>query len=176
MSGSETQYSQDAVSIEALQKENDLLKDQVDFFRSSAYQTALTGLVSKLVPWIGTAVCLWLVASSSVDIAGVLAGKETNAVIDFKTEMIGGLELSGEKAKEVIEAAGGYTIWQLIYSSALGWIFGIIGIMFGLKHRKLRKKAIESMSSRMEEYEQRVDPGRTSSGLDRTGDTHKRDK
>lgn len=51
------------------------------------------------------------------------------------------------------------------------YILGGGGLIYGLRERKLRKKYIERMSDRIKSLEEKIDPGRSSSGLPKTGDT-----
>lgn len=81
-----------------------------------------------------------------------LAGKHTFADIGFA--VFGNLELS----------------------VALGWWFGIGGILYGLWQAKLRKDTIERLQNRIQFLESKLDGKRTSSQLTPRGDTRKEDE
>jgi len=60
-------------------------------------------------------------------------------------------------------------------STAMAWMVGGGGAFYGYRERKLRKKTISHMASRVEKAEQLIDPNRTSSGLTKSGDTNTED-
>lgn len=54
---------------------------------------------------------------------------------------------------------------------AIGWTFGIGGIIYGRRQRSLRKDVIERLSGRIAAYEKEIDIRRSSSRLTVRGDT-----
>lgn len=64
---------------------------------------------------------------------------------------------------------------NLSISNITAWCFGIGGIVFGYKQRKLKGEVVESLQSRIQELERRFDPNRSSSGLTKTGNTNPKD-
>jgi hypothetical protein len=58
----------------------------------------------------------------------------------------------------------------------LAYIFGSGGVAYGMLERNLRKSNIKRMRGQTSEFELRMDPKRTSSGLTRTGDTRREDR
>jgi hypothetical protein len=60
-------------------------------------------------------------------------------------------------------------------SVALGWLFGVVGITYGLFQRKLRKDVVERLAGRIKKYEMEKDKRRSSSRLTERGDTRPED-
>ncbi|HEY6351133.1 MAG TPA: hypothetical protein VI636_17145 [Candidatus Angelobacter sp.] len=58
-------------------------------------------------------------------------------------------------------------------SQAVAYMFGILGGGYGLLERRLRHRKTKNMAGHMAELEKKIDPGRTSSGLDPKGTTRK---
>jgi hypothetical protein len=58
----------------------------------------------------------------------------------------------------------------------LTWGVGVGGIFYGWRQRKFRKDDIEKRSERIAQLERMLDPGRSSSGLDRRGGTNPEDQ
>ena len=82
-----------------------------------------------------------------------LAGEKTSA--DFQVELLWG--------KRLIH-------WPLSI------LIGGSGLIYGLRQRSLRRKTIELLEEQSRKFEESVDPGRTSSGLTKKGDTSPKDK
>jgi hypothetical protein len=93
------------------------------------------------IKWIVIGFIAWCVEGSIQS----LAGKSTLA--DFSVYLIGDL-----KANKVI-------------SHIITGLFGLCGIGFGMRERRLKRQAIKQSSNRIVELEKRWDPNRTSSGL-----------
>ena len=55
-------------------------------------------------------------------------------------------------------------------------LFGLSGVSYGLKERRLRRQKTEEMASHIEHLEKIIDPKRTSSGLTPKGTTRPEDK
>ena len=64
---------------------------------------------------------------------------------------------------------------DLRISSALAWLFGGGGALYGLRQRKLRRDTIERLEGRVKKYEKQLDPKRSSSRLTTRGETRKDD-
>ena len=65
---------------------------------------------------------------------------------------------------------------DLTISQTVSYAFGIAGVAYGLRAQRLRRTATERLTERGRALEQRIDPGRTSSGLTPWGTTPKGDK
>jgi hypothetical protein len=61
-------------------------------------------------------------------------------------------------------------------TEGVAYTFGIGGVGYGLRQRKLRKDGLERMGTRTKELESKIDPGRSSSRLTSKGETHPEDK
>ena len=62
-----------------------------------------------------------------------------------------------------------------IFSHIVTSIFGLGGVTFGYRERKLRQKNIERMSTQLAEHETKIDPKRSSSRLTKKGSTRPED-
>jgi hypothetical protein len=56
-------------------------------------------------------------------------------------------------------------------SKWLAYAFGGGGLLYGLNERRLRRNAVRRLAPGRVQYEQGLDPGRSSSGLTQTGET-----
>jgi hypothetical protein len=61
-------------------------------------------------------------------------------------------------------------------SETVAWMFGVGGIGYGMRQRKLRRDTIERLSPRVRKYEQELDSHRTSTGLPSRGTTRPEDR
>lgn len=61
-------------------------------------------------------------------------------------------------------------------SVSIAWIFGVSGIFYGLRQRKVRKDTIERLQGRIQYLEAQIDSKRTTSQLTSRGDTREEDK
>ena len=104
--------------------------------------------VALLIPW-GSLVVIGYLLSGALN---ALAGKFTFADIGIRV-------LSDVRVSE-----------------GLTYLLGGGGIAYGLNERRLRRKAIERLSGRVQELEKRLDPKRTSSKLTRRGTTRPEDR
>jgi hypothetical protein len=59
--------------------------------------------------------------------------------------------------------------------TVFSWGVGVAGFAYGWRERKFRKDDIERRSERIAELERKLDPRRSSSHLDRRGDTNPED-
>jgi hypothetical protein len=59
--------------------------------------------------------------------------------------------------------------------AVFNWGVGVAGFAYGWRQRKFRKDDIEKRSQRIADLERRLDPGRSSSHLDRRGGTNPED-
>lgn len=62
-----------------------------------------------------------------------------------------------------------------VFSHVVTSLFGLGGVTFGYRERKLRQKNIERMSAQLSEYEINFDPQRSSSRLTKKGSTRPED-
>jgi len=60
-------------------------------------------------------------------------------------------------------------------SETIAWLFGAGGVGYGLRQRKLRRDTIERLAPRVRQYEERLDPQRSSTGLPSRGTTRPED-
>lgn len=67
-------------------------------------------------------------------------------------------------------------IGDIRISESVAWVFGVGGVGYGMRQRKLRRDAIEQLSPRVHEYEESLDPHRSSSRLAPRGTTRPEDK
>ena len=56
------------------------------------------------------------------------------------------------------------------FSNALAWLFGVSGVGYGYRERRLRHQDTKRLAERVRRYETAIDPGRRSSRLDSQGD------
>lgn len=61
-------------------------------------------------------------------------------------------------------------------SRGVAYLFGLGGIGYGVRQRKLRRDNIEKLSERVQHLERERDPGRSSSRLTRRGETRPEDR
>ena len=107
------------------------------------------------------------------EIVGIVATKIISyGVLAFCVWCVkGGVEaLAGQQTAADIGLTGNLQI-----SSAVAWLFGGGGVMYGLRQRKLRRDVIETNGTRVSELESAIDPHRSSSRLTRRGDTNPED-
>jgi len=55
-------------------------------------------------------------------------------------------------------------------SETVAWIFGVGGVGYGMRQRKLRREDTKQMGARLSKYETKIDPQRSSSKLESQGD------
>ena len=65
---------------------------------------------------------------------------------------------------------------KLLDRSLPWWALTICFVLWALWERSLRRRKTQTLTTRIQELETRLDPNRTSSGLLDTGDTHPDDK
>jgi len=115
--------------------------------RNSKYSAVFTSLGKELIRWSGVVlVAYWIFRSIEV-----LAAKHTEAsiVIDF----LGKIEIS------------------MVFSLSVG----ILGVLYGLRQRKLLKDTAERLQSRIQMLELKLDINRSSSSLTSRGDSRPED-
>ena len=66
-------------------------------------------------------------------------------------------------------------IGDLKINQGLSYLFGVGGVGYGMRERRLRRKTIERLSRRNVELEKMIDPDRTSSHLTTRGTTNPED-
>lgn len=116
-------------------------------FRFRMLDLVATGL-SLVIPWGSVVLIAWLVT----DAVNGLAGKYTFADIGVRF------------------------LADIKVSEAVAYVVGGGGMLYGYKERRLRQKNIARLSGRNQEYEKRVDPKRSSSGLTPEGKTRPEDR
>jgi hypothetical protein len=124
-------------------------KDQdLNFRRYSKALESLTSLGSMLIRYGSVVCCFYFMYRT----ASVLAGRTT--VADIGLKMLGSLSIT----------------------SAVGYALGTAGTIYGLRERKLRRDKTEYLQDRVQKYEKRLDPKRTSSRLTPRGTTNPQDR
>ena len=118
--------------------------------RTTVWAVTLTTIFRYMTTAAATVIPFWFVYRSIAS----LAGHETAAEIDV--------------VFDVIKNTSTRTIVYLCV--AIG------GVVYGLWERKVRVRKVSRLSSRIKTIEQRVDGGRQSSSLNRTGSTRREDK
>ena len=67
-------------------------------------------------------------------------------------------------------------IGDVTISETVAWLFGVGGVGYGLRERKLRRDTIERLTPRVRKYEEMLDPQRSSTGLPSRGTTRPEDR
>ncbi len=92
----------------------------------------------------------------------------------------GAIALLGYFAMSAVQTLAGRTtfadiglrfIGDVRVSEATAWFFGVGGVGYGLRQRKLRRDTIEALAPRVRERESELDPKRSSSSLPPRGTT-----
>jgi hypothetical protein len=65
---------------------------------------------------------------------------------------------------------------NMTISKWLAYAFGGGGMLYGINERRLRRNAVRRLAPGRIQYEQGLDPGRSSSGLTQTGETSPEEK
>jgi hypothetical protein len=107
------------------------------------------GMVThRAIPWLGLYGCGYLAYLSIKSLSGqvTLADIAIRFISDFRT------------------------------SRGVAYLFGLGGIGYGVRQRKLRRDHIEQSSRTIEHLEKLTDPGRSSSRLTRRGETRPEDR
>lgn len=132
----------------AVRKSREQLETELRLLRNRRLSDGWASVANSAVRW-GGAVGITYFAYKAVE---SLAGRETGAsllvelVSDFKLNIV------------------------------FPWLVAIGGAVFGLLQRYLRRTTIQRLHRRIHELEELVDPGRSSSNLTSTGDTHPEDR
>ena len=129
-------------------KTNAQLQAEIQALRRSYWTEALSANCLQLIKWGCLGWIFWCIRLS----IGDLAGRETMANIGVS--VLGHLRLS----------------------DAFAILFGGGGTAYGVYQRKLRRDQIEQDHPRIERMEEREDPKRSTSGLDRRGRTRPEDQ
>lgn len=98
-----------------------------------------------------SAACIAFVAWCGKDVVASLAGLQTNAHI-------------------VVDVLGRVEVAATLMIS-----FGAAGVLYGLQQRSLRRRTVRRLQARIQEFERRTDPRRTSSHLLPDGSTNPED-
>jgi len=118
------------------------------YLRRTNTAQAIASIVNNAIRWTGVVFISWCGYQS----INAMAGKQTAASI-------------------LISLFGNLTV-----SQSLAYILGAGGVIYGLSERKLRQGTVKRLQKRNQDLEGRLDPGRTSSKLTETGETHPRDQ
>lgn len=111
---------------------------------------SITKIITAAIRYGAIAYIAW----TGLQAVKALAGQYTRADFDFALRFI-----ISEKLDEVF-----------------AWAVGIGGMLYGWRERNFRKDDIERRSGRIAELERRIDPGRSSSNLDKRGGTNPEDQ
>ncbi len=123
------------------------LRAENQLLREMRTREGIVSVINNLIRWVGGV----LIAYFGYRTVAVLAGQHTAADIGVKI------------------------LADVRVSEAVAWIFGGSGIAYGWRQRKLRRDTVERIQTRVESFEQSVDPGRSSSQLTKRGDTRAED-
>ena len=102
---------------------------------------SIASVANNIVRWLGVG----FLGYCMVLISREVAGQTTVAIVDF--------------------------VARLHASEAVAAIFGLSGIGYGMRQRKLRRDTVERLSKRIADSEAVIDPQRTSSRLSSRGET-----
>lgn len=116
--------------------------------------TSIVMLIVKSVMWV-------LIALSMVLVAEALAGKNTSATLNLTLDT---------DANVYIE------LLSRINSAKYAWLLAIVGILYGLIERELRRRKTAYLQGRITKLEKILNPQRESSGLTPRGETNEEDK
>ena len=86
------------------------------------------------------------------------------------------LMIESLSGKTTLADIGVSFLGNLKISVAVAWVSCIVGIIYGLKQKKLRKDTVERLQTRITELERELDVKRSSSNLTKRGDTRPEDR
>lgn len=119
--------------------------------------SSITKTIIVAIKWGGISFCVWKIQVA----VGDLAGKETIAKGDIRLDAVAKLDFLD------------LDVTNLVLGCLL---IGFIGVTYGVRQSKLRRRVVERLNPYKEKYETLIDPGRKSSKLTATGDTRPEDK
>lgn len=125
--------------------------DELDYRLNSQRLSLIKDLGGRLIKWSAICFIAWR-ASVALE---ALAGKRTLAELGL-------FLLADLKANSA-------------FSHLVSILFGGSGIVYGYRERKLRRRDIRRLGSRVVELEKVIDPGRSSSGLTAEGTNRSED-
>lgn len=147
-----------APSREFLINENAQLRARYETLRSSRTASNLTAVTKTLIRCAMVFGCVWVCAR-------YFSGQTTYlwATIDAK--------ISSSTLEEIAKSLG--PPWWLNLTLVLG---SIVAAVSNRRYRRLNKALVHRVAGFTRSYEIGVDPGRSSSGLDSSGQTNERDQ
>ncbi len=132
----------------ARNKSKGQLEAELKVLRKARFSEGTVSVILSFIRW-GAIVLIVRYAYLSIE---ALSGKTTLA--DIVVQFLSGVKVS----------------------VAIAWTFGIGGLAYGWKQRKLRRDTVERLQKRIQALESKVDLNRTSSQLTPRGDTRPEDK
>ena len=96
-------------------------------------------------------------------------------LIWFAIALVANNAVTAIAGKTTIADVGVNLVTDIRISETVSYLLGALGIGYGLKQRKMRKRSIVVQSKRITDLEAKVDPVRSSSELTETGDTRTED-
>jgi hypothetical protein len=128
-------------------KSKEELSAENDFLRRGGFAEQIGAVIQALIKYSAVAFMFWCAKEAFVAYAGKTS--EANVVVSF--------------------------LGSLTLSNSVALLFGLGGVAYGYKQRKLKGDTVERLQSRIQELEQRFDKNRTSSELTKTGETNPKD-
>lgn len=108
--------------------------------------------VGQTLRWTLAVACIAFVAWCMREAVRDLAGLQTNA--NISVGFLGKIEVA----------------------ATLSMVFGVGGVLYGVAQRSLRRKTVKRLQARIQLYERRQDPRRSSSELAEDGTTNPEDR
>lgn len=134
---------------------------ELEYSLKAQWVATIATWVERLIDKGSRVLIVAIISGAAVGVSFNLAGKETYAIIDI-----------GQKAiAEVLTKSN-----DLEVAGLLGYFVGVVGALYGLKQKRLRSENIVRFEEKLRLLEERHDPGRTSSGLSKQGNTAKGDR
>ena len=121
--------------------------------------TSISKILTSLFKWAGLAIMVWKASDALI----AFAGRSTVARGDIKLEA-------------TTHSYFGLEDTNCLIIVGLALLFGLVGIVYGKRQARLRKKAIERFAPNKQMEELHIDPGRSSSKLTLSGETRPEDE
>ncbi|CAI2716936.1 hypothetical protein [Nitrospina watsonii] len=129
------------------QQDNQSRVDELKVLKQIEIIKAISDIFHALIKFGAILGCVFFVAQSATASITALAGKESIAYLQLMAE----LNINR-------------TLVDVLF-----FIFGAGGVTYGIRSERFRRKDVERLTTRIKKLEELLDPNRTSSGLDPTG-------
>jgi hypothetical protein len=124
-------------------KSYDEIAAELKFIKGNRRSESIATVTQNICKWGGLSFIAYCASSATI----ALAGQTT--VANIGVQILGNMRVS----------------------VGLAWTCGIVGVIYGLRQRKLRKDVIERYAGLKADHEKEIDPRRSSSRLTARGDT-----